>query len=132
MVDRMNRVAELIKREVSVILQTDIDDSLINSVTVTGIEVTRDLRLAKIYFVVSEELEPGSDKSEPGSGKKAKEALKGHARFIRGELSRRISLKFIPRLSFREDALEGYKRSADMIFRKLEKEREEESEDKKT
>ncbi len=113
MYDRMDRVAELIKREISVILREDINDPRVNDVTVTRVEVTRDLRLAKVYYVVS------ADENEK---KDIEKGLKRAGSFIRGELAERISLKFIPCLSFREDKPDEQKESIDSILDRIEKE----------
>jgi len=110
MIGRLNRVAELIKREVALILQTEIDDQEIDSVTVMRVEVTKDLRLARIYFAV--------DGDSRDSARIAK-ILKTHAKFVRGELSRRISLKYMPSLSFREDELAENQRAIDALFEKI-------------
>jgi len=115
MTGRMDRVAELIKREVSVILQTELDDPCIEGITINRIEVTKDIRLAKIFFTVPDK---GSDVE------KIKQALKSHAKFVRGELAHRTSLKYTPKLSFREDVFEEYQRSVDKVFEKIESDRE--------
>jgi len=116
MYDRMDRVAELIKREISVILREDINDPRVNDVTVTRVEVTRDLRLAKVYYVVS------VDENEK---KDIENRLKRVCSFIRGELAERISLKFTPCLSFREDKADERKKSIDSIFDRIETEQDE-------
>ena len=110
MIGRLNRVAELIKREVALILQTEVDDSELDGVTVIRVEVTNDLRLARVYFAV--------DGDSRDSARIAK-ILKTHAKFVRGELSRRISLKYMPSLSFREDELAENQRAIDALFEKI-------------
>ncbi|MBU0683688.1 MAG: 30S ribosome-binding factor RbfA [Candidatus Omnitrophica bacterium] len=91
---RMNKVSETIKRHVSFILQEEISDPRIGYVTVTRVEVSKDLRLAKVFYVTLDEM---ADKHEVLKG------LKSAADFVRGELAKRMSIKFIPKLSFRED-----------------------------
>ena len=110
MIGRLNRVSELIKREVTLILQTEIDDPEIDGVIVMKVDVTKDLKLARVYFTLEEGF---------GDIVSVTKALASHVKFVRGELSRRISLKYMPRLSFREDELEKKQRDIDALFEKI-------------
>ena len=92
MIDRMERIAKLLNREISVILQGDIDDPRVQDVTITRVEITRDLRLARVFYVVPEDV-------EKEDAEETEKALKKHARFIRGELAGKVSLKYMPRFS---------------------------------
>ena len=75
-------------------LQNRLRDPRIGFATVTDIEVSRDLRHAKVFVSVYADGE---------AQKQSLEALESAADFIRAELARRISLKFIPHLVFRLD-----------------------------
>ena len=115
----MDRVAEMIKREVSIILQGEINDPRVEHVTVTRVEVTRDLRLAKVFYLIS----AGENKKED-----IKKGLNSASSFIRGELAERVSMKFTPRISFREDVTEEKEESIEDIFGKIEREHRETTE----
>ncbi|HNX90631.1 MAG TPA: 30S ribosome-binding factor RbfA [Candidatus Omnitrophota bacterium] len=112
-VDRVDRVAELLRRELSVIL-TEIEDRVIAGVAITRVEMTRDLMIAKVFYTVHDEV---THKNE------IKEALESHVRFIRGEVASRVDLKFVPSIVFHEDELVEHKRHMDSIFEKIAKER---------
>lgn len=87
-VDRNSRLSEEMKRVIGNIIQNDLKDPRIPMLTsVTDVEVTRDLRYAKVYVSVF-----GSD------GEKAKciEGLKSAAGFIRKEVGARIKIRYIP------------------------------------
>ncbi len=112
MIDRMDRVRKMILREVSGILQSDIGDPRVKHVTITRVEVTRDLRMARIYYTLPE----NSDKEEVAKG------LKSSGSFIRKELAERVSLKYIPHVSFREDREKERQESIDRLFGKIEEE----------
>ena len=114
MIDRTERIGKLLRREISVILQAEIDDPRVNNITITRIDMTRDLRLAKVFYVVS-----GGKEREEDAG----EALRSLEKFIRGELAHRVFMRYIPDLSFRKDRFEEYKNSMDTIFERIEKER---------
>ncbi len=118
---RMKRVQEAIKREVSVILQEEINDPRVKGVTVTGVEMTRDLKLAKVFYIL-----PSSSSALSAEEKKdAEKGLKSAAGFIRGEIGRRVPMKFIPQISFREDTLDEKKRTLNDVFEEIEKEHRE-------
>ncbi|MFC1549202.1 30S ribosome-binding factor RbfA, partial [Candidatus Omnitrophota bacterium] len=111
--DRMDRVQKMMMREISVILQNDINDPRVRDVTITRVEVTRDLREAKAFYVLPEE---ESNKEEVATG------LRHSASFVRKELAERITLKYIPRISFREDKKKEREESVDRLFTKIEEE----------
>lgn len=91
---RMRRVGDLLRQEISEIMQRRMKDPRLGFLTVTAVEVSPDLRYAKVYVS-----NPGSEEELAGRVK----VLAGAAGFIRNELFKRITLKFIPELSFRAD-----------------------------
>lgn len=95
MVDRINRISEEVKREVSNIIHNEIKDPrLPGMVSVVAANVTKDLRYAKIYVSVL-----GSEEEK----KNAMEALKSAAGFIRREIGHRIKLRYTPEIHFELD-----------------------------
>ncbi len=96
---RHDRVAQAIKEEVSVILHEKLKDPRLGFVTITQVELSADLRNAKISFSVL-----GKDKDH----KKTKEALNSASGFIRSLIARRINLRFAPEIIFREDKSSEY------------------------
>ncbi|MFC1699131.1 30S ribosome-binding factor RbfA [Candidatus Omnitrophota bacterium] len=91
---RLERVAEQIKKEISVILQEELNDPRIGFVTLTKVELTPDLRQAKVYF------------SHLGSEKELKDTqvgLKRSAGFIRRLIGQRIRIRYTPEIIFKLD-----------------------------
>lgn len=91
---RANRVAEEIKREVTQMLRDEIKDPRIGFVTVTGVEVTPDIRYAKVFFSVY-----GNEENKAQS----MEALEKAKGFVRSELGKRMRLRYTPEISFKFD-----------------------------
>jgi ribosome-binding factor A len=93
---RQLRVGELIRHAMAEMLSRgDIHDDTIEShmITVPEVAMTPDLRLATIYVM-------------PLGGRDAKPviaALEKHKKFLRGEIARRVNLKFAPDIRFRFD-----------------------------
>ncbi|MEA3488925.1 MAG: 30S ribosome-binding factor RbfA [Candidatus Omnitrophota bacterium] len=113
MINRMDRIERELKKEILLILQEEINDPRIRHVTITRVEVNRDLRMAKVFFRISDD---ESMKKEVIKG------LRSACSFIRGELADRMTMKFIPGISFREDREDEKKEAIDGIFERIEKE----------
>jgi len=93
--DRINRISEEMKREISDIIQNELKDPrLPPMISVISAEVTKDLRYAKVYISV---LGGEDDK------KKAIDGLKSAAGFIRREIGHRMQLRYTPELLFEID-----------------------------
>jgi len=91
---RQRRVAELIKEEVSQILQHEVSDPRIGFATVTDVEVTADLREARVFISVL---------GDPEQAQESIAALQRAAGYIRRLLGRRVDLRVIPELTFALD-----------------------------
>lgn len=91
---RLDRVNQLIKEEISHLLQRELKDPRLGFVTVTEVAVAKDLRTAKVYVSVL-----GSD-AEWRSSLTALESARG---FIRNWLAPRLRLRAVPHLSFHAD-----------------------------
>ena len=109
---RSARVSDLIREEVADILLNKIKHKDLGFVTVTGAKVSEDLRHATIYLSVL-----GTD-----DGQKTVHKISSSSSFIRGELSRRLKMKYVPSLSFRIDESIEYGRKIDSILDDIESE----------
>ena len=92
--ERPQRVGEAIKEELSDILRSDLKDPRIGFASVVKVEVSQDLRYAKVYISVL------GDENQKRATMKGLESASG---FIRTEISHRIRLRFAPELSFSLD-----------------------------
>jgi len=107
---RQLRVGELIRHELAEIFtRGDLVDPLVEraGVTVTQVEMSPDLRLATTFV--------RPFRGEGGEALVA--ALENHRRFIRGRLSPRLGLKFMPNLRFRLDTAVDYAERIDRLLR---------------
>jgi len=91
---RVSRVGEQIKKELSQIIQQEIKDPRIGFVTVTAVEMSGDLQLAKVFVSI---LGSQIEKDETLT---ALEKAKG---FFRSEVGRRIQLRHVPDIHFTID-----------------------------
>lgn len=88
---RADRVGDQIRAELADIILRKIKDPRVGFMTVTRVELSDDLKHAKVFFSIL------------GDEAKRKETLKGlksAAHFIRGELGRRLKLRYTPEVAF--------------------------------
>jgi ribosome-binding factor A len=106
---RADRVAALLKEEVSRILLREIKDPELRFVTITKVKLSDDLRHAKLYFSVL----PNIDKQRVQKG------LDRANRFIRGEIGHRLDLRYVPTLQFFYDDSADYAEHIDSLLKKI-------------
>lgn len=119
---RVERVASLIKREVSQMLMTGIKDDRVGAgmVSVTDVNVSGDLQHAKIFVSIY-----GTDEAKA----ETMEGLRAATGFVRSELGQRMRLRRTPEILFKEDlSMERGTRVLSLI-NQLSREREEKGED---
>lgn|SRR5690554_3332769 len=115
---RTQRVADYLQRELAQLIQQELRDPRIGMVSITGVDVSRDLAHARVWFT-----RLGSDTPEEAS--EAARALNGAAGFLRSLLSRDSNLRSVPQLGFRFDTSVGRGRDMeDLIQRAAEADRE--------
>jgi ribosome-binding factor A len=111
-------VQEAIRQEISRIVQFEMKDPRLGFVTITKVELTKDLRYARVYFSVL-----GDDKAK-NLTLKGLNSAKG---YIKGLIADRIKLRFTPEISFRIDESLRHVKHIEDILDKLKKERDNES-----
>lgn len=113
-VKRAHRVSGLIQAEVSELLLKKIKDPRLVLVTITGVKVSNDLRIAHIYFCMG------------SSSRRKEEVLSGFKSaigFMRRELGHSLKLKSVPELFFHYDESFDYSDRIDRILRDLHEEK---------
>ena len=112
---RIEKLQELIKQETSKMLLYDIKDPRIGFVTVTDVEMTGDLREAKIFVSIM-----GNDEQI----KDTMQGLQSALGFVRREIGKRIRLRFTPEISFAPDKSLDYSEHIQKILLQIERERD--------
>jgi len=111
---RSQRVSDLLREEISDIIIYKLKDPRIGFVTVTGVDVTDDLKIGKVYVSVLKE----EDRTL------TLEILNAAKSFIRSLLSKRLRMKSIPTIEFRLDTSIEYGSKIDMLLKKIEEDSE--------
>lgn len=110
---RTERIGNVIKRAVSVIIETELNDPRIQGVTVLDVEVTHNLRLATVFVKVD------------GDQKQTLAALEGSAGYIRRVMCEELcEMRAIPQLRFVVDNTQAYYEHIESIIKGLHNEKD--------
>lgn len=111
---RSQRVSDLLREEIADIIFFKLKDPRIGFLTVTGVDVTDDIKIAVVHVSVlkTEEREA------------TLEILNSSRGFIRAELSKRLKMKFIPTIDFRLDTSAEYGSRIEQLLNEIRKKEE--------
>lgn len=109
---RQARVGELIKRTLSTAIQREMRDPRLTLVSITNVEVAKDMTVAKVFVSAI-----GTEEDKTA----AIRALQGASGMLRGILGKELDLRTIPALAFRQD--EGVEKGIRMFELLKEEER---------
>jgi ribosome-binding factor A len=110
---RPKRLALQIQHEISSMLFRGLKDRRIGFVTITGVDLSPDLRHAKVFVSVM-----GTDQEKEESIK----ALSHAAGWVRHELGQRIRMKFLPDIIFVNDTSQEYGEKIDRLLDEIKEE----------
>lgn len=113
---RSQKIADMIQREISALILKGLKDPRIGFVTITGVDITDDLRHAKIFVTVI-----GAEESKIAS----LEGLKHSVPFLRRHLGRELRMKFAPELHFEYDQSLEYGNRIENILKEIHRDNDE-------
>ena len=116
MKQRANRVSQELKKIISQILLEELSDPRLGFITLTHIEVTDDLRFARVYYSVL-----GDEEQKQATA----EALEEHLSFIRRLAVQQINMKFAMEIKFEVDKSIDQSFRIDSILKQIKKEKPE-------
>lgn len=117
---RSARVADAIRMELSTVLLSKVRDPKLAEVFISRVEVTDDLKIARIYFTLL------GGKSRAKGVEKSLIKAKG---FMRTHIARTLNMRYTPDLQFRYDDAADKVAEVESLFREIEHERQERGED---
>ena len=91
---RASRLGEQIQRDLSALIRTEIKDPRVGMVTITDVEVSRDLSHARVFV---------SSLEGPEAREQSLQALRRAAGFIRSRLAHVLTVRTVPELHFEYD-----------------------------
>ncbi len=108
---RTQRVADYLQRELAALIQHEVRDPRVGMVSITGVDVSRDLGYARVYYT-----KMGTDSAEDAD--ETSEALNRAAGFLRSQLSKDSNMRSVPNLRFHFDASVGRGRDLEDLIRR--------------
>lgn len=113
---RTNRIGQLVMRELAQMIQHEVSDPRVGLVTVSHVDVTPDMKYAKVYVTRLNGVDSDQDIDECLQG------LKRAAGFLRRNLAGRVELRNIPELRFHYDKSLEHGFNMDELIAKANKE----------
>jgi ribosome-binding factor A len=107
---RQRKIADQIKKNISQIIDRKLKDPRKGFITITQVKITRDLKIANIYFTCL-----GDEEQR----RKSRQALESANKFIRSELAPLLKLRFMPELRFFYDETLDYARHVDDLLKQI-------------
>ncbi len=108
--ERIDKINQRIKEEVSSIVHQEVKDPRLGFITITQAEVSKDLQHAKVYFSVL----GGDDKFD--DAQKGLESAKG---FIRRLVGQRIRMRYTPDILFIQDRSAEYSQQIEETLQRI-------------
>src|SRR5580704_12632018 len=91
---RTSRIASQVQRSLAELLRRGVKDPRVGNLTITAVEVAKDLSFARVHVLPFASAQPAADLLE---------GLRSAAGYLRGELARELKLRHMPRLDFQID-----------------------------
>ena len=110
--ERTQRVSHFLHEELARLLQSTVRDPRVQEVNLTGVEVSRDLSHAKVFFTLMNDAS-----SEECAEVTA--VLSKVSGFLRSELAKASTMRTVPRISFRFDESVGRGRDMETLLREV-------------
>jgi ribosome-binding factor A len=117
---RTERVADILREEISQIVGYELEDPRLTMVTITEVRLSDNMRAAKVYITVA------GDEQEH---KLALAALKRAAPYVRKQLGLSLNLPRTPEIYFVRDRVEEEGERVDQLLRQIEREWENQGKD---
>lgn len=111
---RQARVGDLLRQTIAELIQRKVKDPRVEGVTITGVDVSVDLRICHVFFCVF----------DPERKEQAQQGLESTAGFIRHELRKELRLKHVPEVFFVYDTSFDYGSKIDDLLERLDKDEE--------
>lgn len=107
---RKERLDELLWQELNTIVMYEMDDPVLNEITISRVDVTRDLQVARVY------VSPADEEIDQRLVLRHLDRAKG---FLRSQIAARVQLRRVPELVFKMDVSLAYVERIDAILDQL-------------
>ena len=110
---RVHRIASVIRKEVAKIIQNNINDQRIKDVIITDVEMSKDLKNARIFFIIFNNKEKRNEEI-----KLITKTINASKLFFKKQLSKNSNLRSVPNLRFIYDETESKANELEQLINK--------------
>ena len=111
--NRSDKVADLLKKEISLIITNEIKDIRLQNINITSVKVSDDIGIATVFYTVIGE---SIHKKESKIDEKILEKFSG---MVRSNLSKKIKIRRVPKIKFRFDESIEYSENIEKLLKNL-------------
>ena len=111
--NRAEKVSDLLKKEISLIITNEIKDPRIQNINITAVKVSDDIGIATVFYsIIGESIHKSDSKIDD-------RILKKFSGMIRSNLAKKIKIRRIPKIIFRFDESIEYSENIEKLLRNL-------------
>ena len=111
--NRAEKVSDLLKKEISLIITNEIKDPRLQNINVTAVKVSDDIGIATVFYsIIGESIHKSDSKIDD-------RILKKFSGMIRSNLAKKIKIRRIPKIIFRFDESIEYSENIEKLLRNL-------------
>ena len=111
--NRSDKVADLLKKEISLIITNEIKDIRLQNININAVKVSDDIGIATVFYTVIGE---SIHKEESKIDEKILEKFSG---MVRSNLARKIKIRRVPKIKFRFDESIEYSENIEKLLKNL-------------
>ena len=108
---RAQKVSDFLRKEISLLISTEINDPRLKNINITAVKVSSDIGQATIYYTII-----GQEEPDLNLAPKTLEKLSG---MLRSRLSKIMKIRRVPKLSFRFDESIEYSNNIEELLKNL-------------
>ena len=111
--NRAEKVSDLLKKEISLIITNEIKDPRLQNINITAVKVSDDIGIARVFYsIIGESIHKSESKID-------EKILKKFSGMIRSNLAKKIKIRRIPKIIFRFDESIEYSENIEKLLRNL-------------
>ncbi len=111
--NRSEKIADLLKKEISLIIKNDVKDSRLQNINITAVKVSDDIGIATVFYsVIGESIHKEESKID-------ETILEKFSGMVRSNLARKIKIRRVPKIKFRFDESIEYSENIEKLLKNL-------------
>jgi ribosome-binding factor A len=111
--NRAEKVSDLLKKEISLIITNETKDPRLQNINITAVKVSEDIGIATVFYsIIGESIHKSDSKIDD-------KILKKFSGMIRSNLAKKIKIRRIPKILFRFDESIEYSENIEKLLRNL-------------